>query len=274
MGLLSNRVTVESLQPGDHIYSWRLAYSYAHHGIYVGEGKVIHFTRGEGQELGTGTFVDGLLTSSRSSPHSVGPCQKCGLKKDSNGVLLSCLSCFLYGCPLYRFEYGENTIIFLAKVRGGTCTLALSDPPEQVLHRANYLLQNGFGCYNIFRNNCEDFAMYCKTGLLIMEGITKGTSGQAVSFVGAPLAAIFSSPLTLIVTEPWGIVAVTVVVYCLSRYAGDLGNRRDAAKMPVEDLVSRLAAATSPPRIPNLKESHQDSASASAKVLNLQDSDG
>lgn len=31
------------LQPGDHIYVRRKGRLYAHHGIYVGDGKVIHF---------------------------------------------------------------------------------------------------------------------------------------------------------------------------------------------------------------------------------------
>lgn len=31
-----NRVAKESLKPGDHIYSWRTAYIYAHHGsLYI-----------------------------------------------------------------------------------------------------------------------------------------------------------------------------------------------------------------------------------------------
>lgn len=130
-------------------------------------------------------------------------------------------------------------MVFLAKARGGTCTLALEDPPEAVLHRAEYLLENGFGCYQIFRNNCEDFAMYCKTGLLIMDGNTIGRSGQAVSFLGAPLAAVFSSPLRFLMSA-WGILFVTAGMYSLSRYVADLGIRRDAAKVPVEDLVARL----------------------------------
>ncbi|KAI5076284.1 hypothetical protein GOP47_0008349 [Adiantum capillus-veneris] len=211
MGVLSNRVSREELQAGDHVYSWRFAYSYAHHGIYVGDGKVIHFTRGQGQELGTGTVLDNVLSN-----------------------------CFLCGYPLYRFEYGENTAVFLFKARGGTCTLALADASEVVLHRAKYLLENGFGGYHIFRKNCEDFAMYCKTGLLIVDGNSIGTSGQASSFLGAPLAAVASSPLRFIMAEPWGLVAVSASMYCLSRYVADLGNRRDVTKVAVEDLVAQV----------------------------------
>nr|GFD16754.1 NC domain-containing protein-related protein [Tanacetum cinerariifolium] len=106
--------------------------------------------------------------------------------------------------------------VFLAKARGGTCTLAVSDPPEAVVHRANYLLNNGFGCYNVFKNNCEDFAIYCKTGLLVVDQRTMGQSGQAVSIIGGPLAAVF-------------------------RYAADIGMRRDVMRFGAEDLTRRIA---------------------------------
>lgn len=32
MGVLSNKIQRDQLRPGDHIYSWRHAYLYAHHG--------------------------------------------------------------------------------------------------------------------------------------------------------------------------------------------------------------------------------------------------
>ncbi|MCO5590351.1 hypothetical protein L7F22_044320 [Adiantum nelumboides] len=189
MGLLSNRVRAEDLQPGDHIYSWRFAYTYAHHG----DDSVVHFTRGQGVEMGTGTCLDKIFSSSLSPLQTSSPCTKCGVNYGSNGVVLTCLECFLSGQALYRFQYSENALNFFAKARGGMCTLAMSDAPETVLHRSQYLLANGFGCYHIFQNNCEDFAVYCKTGLLIMERRSIGRSGQAVSFLGAPLAAVFSS---------------------------------------------------------------------------------
>ncbi|XP_057973786.1 protein LEAD-SENSITIVE 1 [Malania oleifera] len=240
MGLLSNRVDRGSLKPGDHIYSWRTAYIYAHHGIYVGDDKVVHFTR-RGQEVGTGTVLDLLLVSSGPSNSRV-PCPTCTHQEDSHGVVTSCLNCFLAGGVLYRFEYDVNPVHFIAKARGGTCTLAVSDPSEEVVHRANYLLHNGFGCYNVFKNNCEDFAIYCKTGLLVLDQGTIGQSGQAVSIIGGPLAAVLSTPLRLITTNLYGMAAMAVGVYCASRYAADIGMRRDVMKVEVEDLTRRLAA--------------------------------
>ncbi|CAN0879371.1 Protein LEAD-SENSITIVE 1 [Linum grandiflorum] len=239
MGLLSNRIPKESLKPGDHIYSWRTAYVYAHHGVYIGDDKVVHFTRG-GQEVGTGTVLDIILVSSGPARSRV-PCSTCPSREGSNGVVLSCLNCFLSGGILYRFEYAVTPALFLAKARGGTCTLAVSDPDDVVVHRAKFLQENGFGCYNVFKNNCEDFAIYCKTGLLVVDQTTMGQSGQAVSIIGGPLAAVLSTPLRLLTTNVYGMAATAVSVYCVSRYAADIGMRKDVMKVAVEDLTGRLA---------------------------------
>ncbi|KAL8152359.1 hypothetical protein V2J09_010119 [Rumex salicifolius] len=238
MGLISNRVERDTLKPGDHIYTWRAAYIYAHHGIYVGENRVIHFTR-HGREVGTGTILDVLLVSSGPSRTHV-PCPTCIPPEEGHGVVSSCLDCFLAGGILYRFEYSVNPALFVAKVRGGTCTLAETDPGEKVVHRAKFLLDNGFGFYSLFKNNCEDFAIYCKTGLIVVLQRTMGQSGQAVSYVGGPLAAVLSTPLRLITTNIYGMVVVGVGVYCASRVAADIGMRKDVMKLEVEDLTSRL----------------------------------
>ncbi|KAL7192770.1 hypothetical protein ACSBR2_024565 [Camellia fascicularis] len=238
MGILSNKVSKETLNPGDHIYSWRNAYLYSHHGIYSGDGKVIHFTRGGGHEIGTGTVLDRIIFSSSSSNPLGTPCPQCGDQSRLDGVISSCLECFLCGGELYLFQYAVSPVFFLAKARGGTCTLAASDPPEDVLHRAEYLLKNGFGGYNIFKNNCEDFAIYCKTGLLVFTTISVGRSGQAASFLAAT-SAIVSSPLRFLTSSVPGLAAVGCGLYCLSRFISDIGVRRDVTKVPVERLVAR-----------------------------------
>ncbi|XP_030531836.1 protein LEAD-SENSITIVE 1-like [Rhodamnia argentea] len=253
MGLLSNRVDRASLKPGDHIYSWKAAYVYAHHGIYIGDDQVIHFTR-RGRE-GAGTVLDFLLVSSGPS-QSLVPCETCTPPEEGHGVVSSCLNCFLSNGILYRFEYSVTPALFLAKARGGTCTLAVSDPSDVVVHRAKYLLENGFGCYNVFKNNCEDFAIYCKTGLLVLEQGAIGQGGQAVSIVGGPLAAVLSTPLRLLTTNIYGMAASAVVVYCVSRYAADIGSgvRRDVVKVSAEDLTRRLSTGLlqviEPPSLP------------------------
>ena len=202
-------------------------------GIYIGDGNVIHFTRGQGMEAGTGTVLDNLFNSWLAPRSSSRTCEKCKHHTtNSNGVVLSCLDCFLSGCPLYKFQYEVDTATFLAKARGGTCTLAKDDSVEETIYRAFYLLKNGFGGYHLFRNNCEDFAMYCKTGLLILDETLPGRSGQAVSLMlGVPMVASFLNPSRLLVGAG---------VYCFSRYAVDLGVRKDTVKIDVEDLALNL----------------------------------
>ncbi|KAI9100264.1 hypothetical protein K1719_024482 [Acacia pycnantha] len=249
MGVFSNRIDREELKPGDHIYSWRKAYIYAHHGIYVGEGMVIHFTRG-GQEIGTGTVLDRLLLSSSLTRSANNPCPKCGDQSNLNGVVYSCLDCFLFGGHLYRFEYGVSRAFFTAKARGGTCTLAPSDPPKDVLPRARYLLENGFGVYNLFKNNCEDFAIYCKTGLLVIPNISVGRSGQASSYEAAfravDFSAVVSLPLRFLPTGFSALALVGCGRYCISRLVSDIGVRRDVAKVPVERLIINPSALDEP----------------------------
>ncbi|GAA0174317.1 hypothetical protein Leryth_004202 [Lithospermum erythrorhizon] len=232
MGLLSNRVERDQIKPGDHIYTYRAVFAYSHHGIYIGGSKVVHFTRGK-KAVGSDGESSDFISSCPIYPD-------CGFKQPNSGVYLSCLDCFLEGGALYCFEYGVTPSVFMAKVRGGTCSTAQSDPPETVVHRAMYLFQHGFGNYDMFQNNCEDFAMYCKTGLLTVDRLGVGRSGQASSIVGAPLAALLSSPLKLLIPSPIGVATVTAGMYCMSRYATDLGVRTDVTKVAVEDLAINL----------------------------------
>ncbi|KAI3913530.1 hypothetical protein MKW92_009179 [Papaver armeniacum] len=161
-----------------------------------------------------------------------------------SSLVLSCLDCFLGSGSLYLFEYEVTPSIFFAKVRGGTCTTAKSDPKDMVIHRAMYLLQKGFGNYDIFLNNCEDFALYCKTGLLTLDKSGVGRSGQA-AFVGAPLATILATPLRFLMPAPVG-MAVTAGMYCVSRYATDIGVRSDVIKVAVEDMSVDLGWVCNP----------------------------
>jgi hypothetical protein len=80
-------------------------------------------------------------------------------------VQFSCIECFLFSGDLYLYEYGISPIFFLAKTQGGTCFTMVPDPPEHVLDRNYFLLDQGFGVYDLFKNNCEDLSIYCKTGL-------------------------------------------------------------------------------------------------------------
>ncbi|KAK1258381.1 hypothetical protein QJS04_geneDACA007009 [Acorus gramineus] len=224
MGLLTNRVEREEIKAGDHIYTWRVVFSYAHHGIYVGNNKVVHFTREPERDQKRSSSLSSSMQSFR--PPSTCPVfPDCGFRRPRSGVVLTCLDCFLGGGSLHYFEYGVTPSVFLAKVRGGTCTLATSDPPETVTHRAMYLLRNGLGNYDVFDNNCEDFALYCKTSLLTCGDTRMGRSGQASSIMSASMAALFSSPFKMFMAGPIGVATMTA------------GVRTDVDKVEVEDMA-------------------------------------
>ncbi|KAH7842183.1 hypothetical protein Vadar_002389 [Vaccinium darrowii] len=209
MGFFSNRVESSEIVAGDHIYTWRcralVTYHYAHHGIYIGEGLVIHFTAPPGK---LSTALSSGLSSSSLAP--VGPektCPKhprCGSRKPGSGVAVSCLYCFLGKGFLYCCEYGASKFYIWCKLPG-TCTTAQSDPGNTVLQRANYLLENGFGQYHLVKNNCEDFALYCKTGIWVT-GDKLGRSAQIAN-------RKHKSPGSY-----------------------DIGLRKDVIKVPVEDM--------------------------------------
>ncbi|XP_059457960.1 uncharacterized protein LOC132187613 [Corylus avellana] len=240
MGVLNNAVERSEIKPGDHIYTYRAAFTYTHHGIFVGDNKVVHFSPDTNSNSSTWICSDSSLCNKSGVICSSYP--ECGFRQPNSGVLRSCLDCFLGSGSLYRFEYGVTRTFFFAQVRGGTCSIAKSDPPEQVIHRALYLLQYGFGNYEVLSNNCEDFALYCKTGLQVVGG-KKKAGGQATSFLGAPWAAFVSSPLKWLVPNPVGIATVTagsVLMYCTMRYANDFGVRDDVIKVAVEDLVQNM----------------------------------
>ncbi|KFK24449.1 hypothetical protein AALP_AAs48179U000400 [Arabis alpina] len=381
MGLLSNKISRDDLKPGDHIYSWRNAYTYSHHGIYVGDGEVIHFTCGggleirtgifldkmqevihfsreSGLEIGTGTFLDkmeelvhfspggGLETGNgtvldkiedvihytrggvletrmgifldmieeviqftRGSDLEAGtetfldkieelihfsrggglktgrgtfldkieelihftrggvvetrigafldkfivssvpshgggnyPCLICGDQSNLHGVISSCLDCFLAGGNIYLFKYGVSKPFFMAIPRGGTCTVATSDPSDEVISRANFLfLRKVFGAYHLLENNCEDFAIYCKTGLVISSDTNCGSSGQANSVSAAcgvlkRCTVAVLVPLTLGSVVSGGMVLISYGKYCQYRMGKDIGVRKDVCKIPVEYL--------------------------------------
>eukprot|EP00897_Mesotaenium_endlicherianum_P009130 jgi/Mesen1/8245/ME000443S07388 len=206
-------------------------------GVYVGDGRIIHFTRGMDRELGTNTSWDYVFSSSNAGPAMAAiPCEVCGTHSNSHGVVESCLDCFVGTGALYRFNYGTDWLTFLAKVRGGTCTTAACEAPEAAVHRARYLLQHGFGKYHLMENNCEDFALYCKTELLVLDKQQLGSSSQIAALVGAPLSAAISVPLRFNV---YGLV-FSAGLYCAGRLAHDVGIRKGTMKISVEDLVSNL----------------------------------
>ena len=152
-------------------------------------------------------------------------------------MVLSCLDCFIGTGSLYLFQYGTNTYVHISRLRGGTCTIAKSDPPQDVIHRAMYLLQNGFGKYSLVLNNCEDFALYCKTSLVGRDCADRGNSGQVNGWAMAPFNVIVSSAVKVFRCSTPVAAVVGTGMHCLSRYANDIGVRKDVVKIKVEDMA-------------------------------------
>lgn len=89
----------------------------------------------------------------------------------------------------------------------------------------------------MFKNNCEDFAIYCKTGLLVSTSVSVGRSGQAASYLAAA-STLVSTPLRFMTTSFSGLALVGVSFYCVGRLMSDIGVRRDVSKVPVERLIA------------------------------------
>ena len=103
---------------GDHLFVHCLGYS--HHGIEVGEDRVVHFDSDPWRKI----------AAQRSSR----PPRICE----------TTLRGFTQGRPVYTRQYD------------------LSDDPERVVQRAYQRIDEQ--CYDLFDNNCEHFAVWCKTG--------------------------------------------------------------------------------------------------------------
>ncbi|KAH1046000.1 hypothetical protein J1N35_036784 [Gossypium stocksii] len=170
-------------KPGDHIYCQRGGGLYDHHGIYVGDDMVIHL-QGKAKKLGP-----------------LPACHKCGDKRVENGEIAKvCIDCFLQGETLEIYDYGVPFREFSNRKRG-TCSQLHSKPPHVVISAATAFLEGaGFGDYDMFKNNCENFAVFCKTGsaqgyqiLGHVENVSLANAAIAAAVVGGPAGIILST---------------------------------------------------------------------------------
>ena len=146
VGYIFHSVERCQLKPGDHIYCYRCLGLYSHHGIYTGNRKyeVIHF--------------------SNPNPY--------GSKLSKNGAkICSCsVEDFLDGKQLRLVAYnvGRDELAAKLKRKETTHTQQARDP-DDVVKTAVYYLEHPWQWdnYNLLFNNCETFAVYCKTGLAL-----------------------------------------------------------------------------------------------------------
>lgn len=139
------KVSDSELKRGDVICVHRMGGAYDHYGIYTGCGKVIHYSN-EGSDFGGDIRV-----------------RRATLSQFKNGAS----NVFVVDFEAYR-DYVENPEPFDFK---GLFKLAFDSffgkeitlySPEETVERAESRL--GEKNYNIATNNCEHFAVWCKTG--------------------------------------------------------------------------------------------------------------
>ncbi|XP_060672406.1 uncharacterized protein LOC132803422 [Ziziphus jujuba] len=166
-----------------------------------------------------------------------------------HGVVCSSIDCFRSGADhLYHFEYDVNPALILAKLVGGT-TLALADGPDVVLDRAlNFLTSNDSNSHYRFINKGKDFAMYCKTGLVVIDNINFGRRWQTALFFFAVTVTFFLSLQRLTAATFTGVAASWFSLYCIYRFGSDIGARPNVIEVdgiknfPVLDEILSSAA--------------------------------
>ena len=137
-GFFFHNVPEHDLRPGDHIYAYRAAGLYAHHGVYIGEPgmEVIHYVD---EELQGNTCI-----------------QSCTLEEFKG-----------YALFVRLVAYGVSPLATFFK-RSLTAHQYKSRPAKDVIETAKYFLQHPeqYGKYNVLFNSCEAFAIYCKINIV------------------------------------------------------------------------------------------------------------
>ena len=128
----------------------------------MGDDMVIHL-QAPFKQIGSSSSFQQIESSSS--------CEKCGYNKRDHcngGIIKTCLDCFLDHHPLLFYKYGVSNAEF-RRSRRGTCSVYDSKPTHEVIKIATDFLEKkrDFGPYNIIKNNCENFAVYCKTGMAL-----------------------------------------------------------------------------------------------------------
>uniref|UniRef100_A0AAV1TI55 LRAT domain-containing protein n=1 Tax=Peronospora matthiolae TaxID=2874970 RepID=A0AAV1TI55_9STRA len=149
MGGVYTRVhRLSSLRPGDHICIWdysRWPFSYQHHGIIWAASDHV---------------VDIRVC------HVWSPLQSYREAQADSCFRISTLEEFLYNRSVHDLRLVEHHTSAFRDFcsKWGEVHRGKSDLPEVVLARCKFLLGLGKGDFNIFTQNCEHAAHWCKTG--------------------------------------------------------------------------------------------------------------
>eukprot|EP00386_Alphamonas_edax_P001208 GDKI01003513.1.p1 GENE.GDKI01003513.1~~GDKI01003513.1.p1 ORF type:complete len:235 (+),score=71.77 GDKI01003513.1:104-706(+) len=148
-------VTPICVSRGDHVYreigNVGLSAYASHHGIYCGNGRVIHFSGNEGR--GVGGLSAGLSK---------------GAASDARIKSISIVDFMRFGSKL------------------SVVTHRNADPPEVTIQRAEEsFADQDYPEYHLLQNNCEHFATWCKTGSKKSSQVSTLLSAAAAGAVGA-----------------------------------------------------------------------------------------
>jgi len=144
VGIFTHDISFEDLKPGDHISAYRRAgFTTQHHGINLGskdggEPIIVHFNS-------YSTTASGTMVKVAEQP----------------------LSEFLNGNKLRMVDYDSEVTKAHAK-RAGNEQVLRSLPTNLVISIVTYFVTHPdeWHEYNIVINNCESFALFCKTGVV------------------------------------------------------------------------------------------------------------
>lgn len=172
-------VSKSFLKPGDVIGVSRKGL-YEHYAIYIGNDRVIHYC-GEGNDFG-----------GRVSVHEAPLCEFIKDSRDyfvvwfdeGRPIKLQCRTAFIFNstADLYNSKYNESK--------------KKTYSAEETIKRAKSRI--GEEQYNLVSNNCEHFAMWCKTGVsessqvnqIVRFAFASGVTGCGLEQVDRKLLAI------------------------------------------------------------------------------------
>ena len=141
--------TPKVLVPGDIVKVVRYSGLYSHFGVYVGRGRIIHYTAPD-SDFGGKETPSVKLTSFKE------------FLKDDNVYEIYRFTkegLWIYtNHNRFLFKYNNELLFDLFN----TATFHLYTPEETVQRAYSCLNEES---YNLLSNNCEHFAIWCKTGV-------------------------------------------------------------------------------------------------------------
>jgi len=154
-------IHVYDIQPGDHLFVWRKAKFYSHHGIAISSNDA---QRIPAQYLSA--------SISNIEPIMI-------LEQNSTGLQIVTIQQFRLENFLSkkrehvinRAQYSVDSVHLIVLKRSGTCYKENRDESDKIVQRAidtfnDEEKRDFYSKYSILYRNCEHFAYYCCTGII------------------------------------------------------------------------------------------------------------